>query len=110
MTEWAFITHHGLVLLYVSGHPQCTAREMALAINITERTVHRILLDLEAQGYIKKQRTGKGSIYETNPDLGLRHELTRDVLVGDLLHVLSSDQKGKQVAKWHSGQEQLSHV
>lgn len=88
MREFTFVTHHGLVLLYVSGHPQCTAREMSLAINITERTVHRILDDLEAAGYIRKQRTGKGSIYETNPDLGLRHELTRDVVVGDLIKVL----------------------
>ena len=88
MPEWSFITHHGLVLLYVSGHPQCTAREMALAINITERTVHRILGDLEAQGYVKRQRTGKGSLYQTNPERGLRHELTRNVLVGDLIKVL----------------------
>ena len=90
MTEWNFITHHGLVLLYVSGHPQCTAREMALAINITERTVHRVLDSLEAEGYIRRQRTGKGNLYQTNPDLGLRHELTRDVVVGDLIKVLSS--------------------
>ena len=95
MAEWALITHHGLVLLYVSGHPQCTAREMALAINITERTVHRILLDLEVQGYIKKQRTGKGSLYQTNPDLGLRHDLTRDVVVGDLIKVLSGRRRRK---------------
>ena len=95
MTEWAFITHHGLVLLYVSGHPQCTAREMALAINITERTVHRILDDLEAHGYIKRQRTGKGSLYQTNPDLGLRHELTRDVVVGDLIKVLGGRRRRK---------------
>ena len=68
---------------------------MALAINITERTVHRILDDLEAAGYIKKQRTGKASIYETNPDLGLRHELTRDVVVGDLIKVLGSRRRRK---------------
>ena len=95
MREFTFITHHGLVLLYVSGHPQCTAREMALAINITERTVHRILDDLEAAGYIKKQRTGKGSIYETNPELGLRHDLTRDVVVGDLIKILSGRRRRK---------------
>lgn len=95
MREFTFITHHGLVLLYVSGHPQCTAREMALAINITERTVHRILDDLEAAGYIKKQRTGKASIYETNPELGLRHDLTRDVVVGDLIKVLGGRRKHK---------------
>ena len=97
MTEWAFITHHGLVLLYISGHPQCTAREMALAINITERTVHRILDDLEAQGYIKRQRTGKGSLYQTNPDLGLRHGLTRDVVVGDLIKVLGGRRRRKPI-------------
>jgi len=95
MTEWAFITHHGLVLLYVSGHPQCTAREMALAINITERTVHRVLDNLEAEGYIKRERTGKGNLYQINPDLGLRHELTRDVAVGDLIKVLGSRRRGK---------------
>jgi len=95
MTEWAFITHHGLVLLYTSGHPQCTAREMALAVNITERTVHRVLDNLEAEGYIKRQRTGKGNLYQINPDLGLRHELTRDVLAGDLLKVLGSQRRRK---------------
>lgn len=95
MTEWAFITHHGLVLLYASGHPQCTGREMALAINITERTVHRVLDDLEAEGYIKRQRTGKGNLYQVNPHLGLRHELTRDVLVGDLIKVLGSRRRRK---------------
>ena len=95
MREFTFITHHGLVLLYVSGHPQCTAREMALAINITERTVHRILDDLEARGYIKRQRTGKGSLYQTDPDLGLRHELTRDVAVGDLIKLLGSRRRRK---------------
>ena len=95
MTEWTFITHQGLVLLYVSGHLQCTTREMALAINITERTVHRVLDDLEAEGYIKRQRTGKGNLYQINPDLGLRHELTRDVVVGDLIKVLGSRRRRK---------------
>jgi len=105
MTECTFITHHGLVLLYVSRHPQCTAREMALAINITERTVHRVLDDLEAERYIKRQRTGKGNLYQINPDLGLRHVLTRDVVVGDLLQILSSSHKGKRRAKQRSGKE-----
>jgi uncharacterized membrane protein len=62
MKEWAFITTHGLVLLYVSQNPRCTTRQMASAINITERTVHRVLRDLEDGGYITRQRTGKGNI------------------------------------------------
>ena len=89
MKEWNFITNHGLVLLYISRNPQCTMREMAAAINVTERTIKRVLEDLEASGHITWQRTGKANIYEINHTRGLKHELTRDVMVGDLLRVLS---------------------
>lgn len=88
MKDWTFITNHGLVLLYISQNPRCTARTMALAINITERTVHRILDGLETEGYIKRERIGKSNLYQMNTDLGLRHNLTRDVVVGDLIEVL----------------------
>jgi predicted DNA-binding transcriptional regulator YafY len=87
--EWNFITSHGLILLYISQHPQCTTREMASTINATERTVHRVLVDLEREGYMTRRRTGKGNIYQINRERGLRHELTRDSAVGDLLGLLS---------------------
>ena len=90
MKEWAFITNHGLVLLYISQHPQCTARQMALAINTTERTIHRVLEDLEKEGYITRQRTGRGNIYQINHEHGLRHEITRDSVVGDLINLLGN--------------------
>jgi CTP-dependent riboflavin kinase len=89
MKEWNLITVHGLVLLYISRHLQCTMREMAAAINVTERTIKRVLEDLEIAGYITWKRTGKGNIYEMNSTKGLKHELTRDVMVGDLLDLLS---------------------
>ena len=88
MKDWNFITNYGLMLLYVSQHPQCTTREIASTIRVTERTVHRILVDLEKEGYITRKRTGKGNIYQINTKHGLKHELTRDLLVGDLLGLL----------------------
>ena len=88
MPEWTFITNHGLVLAYVSKHPQSTAREIASTVNITERTIHKIIADLEADGYIERQKVGRNNTYRVNPHLGLRHETTHDVLVGDLLKVL----------------------
>jgi len=91
--DWNFITNHGLMLLYISQHPQCTAREMASIIKTTERTVHRVLIDLEKEGYITRQRTGKGNIYQINTGHRLKHELTRDSLVGDLLDLLSLKRK-----------------
>ena len=47
MKNWTFITKHGLVLLYISQNSHCTTREIANNIDAVERTVHRILGDLE---------------------------------------------------------------
>ena len=88
MKNWNFITNHGLVLLYVSRNPQCTMREIATAIGITERSVQRLLKDLEAEGYVTWQGTGKGNIYNMNHTRPLKHELTKDSIVRDLLNLL----------------------
>ena len=96
MKEWSFITTHGLVLLYISQNLQCTMREMAAAINVTERTIKRTLEDLEKAEYIKWERTGKGNIYKMNSTKGLKHELTREVMVGDLLEALGGKRRQRR--------------
>jgi DNA-binding transcriptional regulator YhcF (GntR family) len=95
MKKWNFITNHGLVLLYISYNPQCTMRDMASALDVTERSIKRVLDDLEGEGYITWQRAGKGNIYEINHARGLKHELTKDTMVGDLLGLLSRKRKQK---------------
>jgi DNA-binding MarR family transcriptional regulator len=52
MSEWAFITNHGLVLATIAKHPNLTAREIGDTVGVTERTAHRIIIDLEEAGYI----------------------------------------------------------
>ena len=89
MKKWNFITNHGLVLLYISQNPQCTMRDMAAALDVTERSIQRVLKDLDAEGYVTWQGTGKGNIYKINHTRELKHELTKDSLVGDLLDLLS---------------------
>jgi CTP-dependent riboflavin kinase len=93
--DWTFITNHGLMLLYISQHPQCTTREMASTIKATERTVHRVLIDLEKDRYITRERTAKGNIYQINTKQSLRHELTRNLVVSDLLDLLGHKRKQK---------------
>jgi len=93
MKKWNFITNHGLLLLYISHNPQCTMREMASALNVTERSIQRVLDNLASEGYVTWERTGKGNIYEINNTRGLKHELTRDVIVGDLLALLGSGRR-----------------
>jgi DNA-binding transcriptional regulator YhcF (GntR family) len=95
MKKWNFITNYGLVLLYISHNPQCTMRDMAHALGVTERSIQRVLEDLEAEGYVTWQRTGKGNIYEINNTRGLKHELTKNMVVADLLDLLGYKTKQK---------------
>jgi len=96
MKDWNFITNHGLVLLYVSQNPQCTTRQMASMIKTTERTVHRVLMDLQREGYIIRQKTGKGNLYQINHARTLKHELTKNALVDDLLYLSDQEKNTKQ--------------
>lgn len=88
MSEWTFITNHGLVLAYIARHPNSTTREIASAIGVTEWTVHRMIADLEREGYIRRERSGRRNVYLVDHNLHLRHETARNVFVGDLLKLL----------------------
>ena len=87
---WTFITNHGLVLSHIYQHPTSTAREIAGRIGVTERTTHKIISDLEAEGYLSKRKEGRRNVYSINPDLPLRHHANKDVTVSDLLEALTS--------------------
>ncbi len=80
-------------MLYISQHSQCTSREMAAALGVTERTIRRVLADLVEEGYINWQRTGSGNIYQIVRESSMRHEIMRDLVVGDLLHLINDKEK-----------------
>ena len=88
MAGWTFITNHGAVLALIARHGQITAREIASDLGITERSVHRIITDLEACGYLERRREGRVNWYEVNHALPLRRREQRDTGVGELLNVL----------------------
>lgn len=92
MSSWTFITNHGAVLALVGQHGQITARLIAAELGITERSVMRIIKDLEEAGYIQREREGRMNHYLVNSKAPLRRQEKRDVVVGELLNVLS---KGK---------------
>ena len=88
MTEWTFLTKHALVLSLINKNNQVTASELAKAIGVTERTVRRIIAELARCEYISKEREGKRVRYHINPDIPLRDNLFRRILVGDFLEAL----------------------
>lgn len=91
MSTWNFITNHGAVLAMIGQYGQITAREIAAELGITERTVMRIIRDLETEGYIRKMREGRINHYKVNSQAPLRRQDNRDVIVGELLRVLYND-------------------
>lgn len=87
--SWTFLTNHAHVLLCISMGEELTARELALKVGITERSVQAILTDLTAEGYLVKSKVGRRNVYEVILDGRLRHPLEANHTVGELLAALS---------------------
>jgi uncharacterized membrane protein len=89
MAEWNFISNHGLILVYIAKHPRSTAREIASAVNVTEWTVHKIISELEKDGFVKRKREGRSNAYHINKNNTLRHNIIDHVSVRDFISLLA---------------------
>jgi len=89
--SWTLLTGHGHVLVEIARDPTARIRDIAIAAGITERTAQAIVGDLEAAGYLKRERTGRRTSYVLNPDQPFRHQSQDGYVVGPLLSLLTSD-------------------
>jgi DNA-binding IclR family transcriptional regulator len=87
---WTFLTNHAQVLLCVASDPTVRLREIAERVELTERGAHRIIIELEASGYLTRKREGRRNRYTVKPNLPLPDPAARDRQVGDLLGVLAA--------------------
>ena len=85
MATWTFLTNHGAVLILLARHSQITTRRIAEVLGITERLIHRIIDDLETDGYLSKQRVGRVNHYQVHVDKPLRRSVIDDMTVGEML-------------------------
>ena len=85
---WTFLTNHGQVLLAIARDPRQTMRQVAAAVGITERAAHAIVKELEEDGYLQRTRLGRSNVYAIHADRPLRHPLSRNRVVADLLELL----------------------
>lgn len=89
MSEWSFLTNHAHVMVCLRRDPGARIRDMADAVGITERAAQRIVAELEAGGYITRERTGRRNRYTIHGEKPLRHQLEHDSRVGELLDLLA---------------------
>jgi len=88
--EFTFLTNHAFVLIHITRNPQTTLREAARKTKLTERTVYKIVRDLESTGYIVKHRDGRRNSCSVNEDVVLGHRLFGSLTVAQLADALSS--------------------
>jgi predicted transcriptional regulator len=102
VAPFSFLTNHGLALLSIAEDPQIRMRDIATAVEITERAAQRIVSDLIHAGYIDRTRNGRRNEYSVRTDLSVRLPNQRDIDLGSLLGVLlpsgSSNERRTQVS------------
>lgn len=90
MKDWTFITSHGAVLAYIAEKNGAKAIEIARDLDLTERSVRRIISQLCSAGYVKITKDGRNNHYSLNRTRSLRRAERKDVKVGELLKCLTS--------------------
>ena len=87
--RWTFLTNHSHVLVLLHSEPDLVLREVAVRVGITERAVQRIIQELEAGGFIERERVGRRNHYRVLTRQSLRHPVEGHRTIGDLLSLFS---------------------
>jgi predicted transcriptional regulator len=88
MATWFLLTNHALVLYHLARKPMITAREVAGFVGITERSVRKIIADLDAASFINKAKEGRRVRYTINRDTTLRRSDLSDVPILEFLKAM----------------------
>lgn len=88
MGDWSFLTSHARALLFIAHKPDARLRDLAAALDITERTAFGIIVDLTDAGYVVKEKDGRRNRYHIQGHLPLRDAFGRERTIGEVLDLL----------------------
>ncbi len=86
--SWTFLSNHAHVLVCLARDPNARLRDVAEQVGITERATHKIVVELEDAGVVRRIREGRRNRYHIELSCRLRHPLENDKSVGGLLETL----------------------
>ena len=89
--SWTLLTGHGHVLVEITRNPDARIRDISAAVGLTERTVQAIVADLEAAGYLSKERVGRRNRYQLHAGGRFRHPAEARHSVDSLLAIFLDD-------------------
>src|SRR3954468_20699934 len=88
MGDWSFLTNHARAMLFLAKDPDARLRDLASALDVTERTAYGIVVDLTEAGYVVKERDGRRNRYHIQDHLPLRDTIGRERTIGEMLGLL----------------------
>ena len=88
MSEWSFLTNHARALLFIAHDHEARLRDLAAALDVTERTAYGLVADLTEAGYVVKERDGRRNRYQIQAHQPLPDSMARERTVGELLGLL----------------------
>ena len=92
--HWTFLTNHAHLLLAVARDPDARVHDLARLVGISDRAALTILEDLEAAGYLDRERVGRRNRYTVHPHLPFRHPTTAAHDVDELLAIFTGPPDG----------------
>ena len=94
VAEWSFLTNHARALLFIAENPDARLRDLAAALDVTERTAFGVVADLTEAGYLVKEKDGRRNRYHIQDHLPLRDSIGRERPIGDVLDLLVEVRRG----------------
>ena len=88
---WTFFTNRSHVLMCLAREPDVRLCDVAKRVGITERTVQRIVADLEKSAILTRVRNGRRNRYQIHVGQALLHPIEAPCTVGDLLNIMETD-------------------
>src|SRR5438477_6865367 len=88
MGHWSFLTNHARAMVFIATNADTRLRDLASALDVTERTAYGIVADLSEAGYVVKERDGRRNRYQIQDHLPLRDTIARERTMGEMLGLL----------------------
>ena len=88
VAEWSFLTNHARALLFIAENPEARLRDLAAALDVTERTAFGVVADLTTAGYVVKEKDGRRNRYYIQEHLPLRDSIGPERTIGEVLDLL----------------------
>jgi DNA-binding IclR family transcriptional regulator len=98
MAEWGFLTNHARALLFIAHDPEARLRDLAVSLDVTERTAYGIVADLTEAGYVVKEKDGRRNRYHIQEHLPLRDSVSRERTVGEVLALFADTARRRATA------------